>query len=87
MGKILNALKAGVGAAIKTGGPKRYQVKGRALKCPACGNDRFAKGEAQLHTGGMTFVGLEWTQRASATLACTECSRLEWFLEEPDEST
>lgn len=31
----------------------------------------------------MTFVGLEWTQREAVTLACTKCSRLEWFLEEP----
>lgn len=49
MSRFLNAVKAGVGAALKsTDGSKRYLVRGNALKCPACGNDSFAKGEAQL---------------------------------------
>ncbi|MBK7908304.1 MAG: DNA-binding protein [Gemmatimonadetes bacterium] len=82
----MRAVKAGIGAAAGSSGPRRYQVAGRALKCPMCGHDHFARGEAQLHSMGMTFVGLEWAQKEATTLACAQCSRVEWFLDAPDEA-
>ncbi len=84
MSNFLRAVKAGVGAALNAAGPRRYRVGERALLCTACGHDQFVKGEAQLQTAGMTFVGLDWTQREATTLACARCSHLAWFLDAPE---
>lgn len=85
MAGFLSAMKAGLSAAIRANGPSRYQVEGRVIVCPICGHDRFAKGRAQLHTSGMTLMDLEWLQDEATTLACASCSRLEWFLDAPEE--
>jgi hypothetical protein len=37
-----------------------------------------------LNTPGMTFFGLDWANRAASVLACTRCSHLEWYLQEPE---
>lgn len=84
MGSFFKAVKAGVNAALVNEGPQRYHVGGNMLRCPVCQNDRFARGKAQLHTAGMTFIGLDWAQSEAATLACIQCSRVEWFLDLPD---
>lgn len=84
MSDFLRAVRAGFDAVVRANGPRRYQVAGRILSCPACGHDRFVIGTAQLQTSGMSFVGLDWTQKESSTLACVVCSRIEWFLNAPE---
>ena len=84
MSNFFKAVKAGVSAALESEGPRSYQVAGAVLRCPVCQHDKFARGSAQLNTAGMTFVGLDWAQREVTTLACVQCSRLEWFLHLPD---
>jgi hypothetical protein len=34
----------------------------------------------------MTFLNLDWANRTAATLTCTSCGRIEWFLADPEES-
>jgi hypothetical protein len=84
--KFLRALRAGVSAAIGNDGAKRYRAGGRSLACSACGGQTFARGTAQLQSAGMSFIGLEWTQKEATTLACATCSRVEFFLDAPDEA-
>jgi len=34
---------------------------------------------------GNFFNRLDWANRSAATLACTACGRIEWFLSDPEE--
>ena len=59
-------------------------MAGKPVGCSHCAYDRFVEGRAQLNTAGMTFFDLEWASRSAATLACTRCGHIEWFLEDPE---
>lgn len=85
MKKFFNAIAAG--ARAMTSGPStdRYEVAGRAVRCPHCGGEEFIEGRAQLNTAGLTFFKLDWANRSAATLACVGCGRVEWFLADPEE--
>jgi hypothetical protein len=37
------------------------------------------------NTAGLTFLNLDWANRSAATLTCTACGRIEWFLADPEE--
>ena len=65
-------------------GPDKYRVEGKEVICPHCSNQVFAEGSAQLHTAGMTFIGLEWLQPSAYTLLCSKCGRIEWFMQKPE---
>lgn len=82
MGKFFDALTRGFDAG--SGGPQRFALEGKTIRCPHCGNDTFAEGRAQLNTAGMTFFNLDWANRSAVTLACAECGRIEWFMQEPE---
>ena len=86
MKRLLSALAAGAKATV---GPNqetsRFEVAGIAVRCPHCGGDEFIEGRALLNTAGMTMIGLDWANRSAATLVCTGCGRIEWFLADPEE--
>lgn len=63
---------------------QRYQVAGKKVACPHCGEDNFDTGTAMLNTAGMTLLGLDWADRSAHLLICTSCSRVEWFLQAPE---
>jgi hypothetical protein len=44
------------------------------------------EGRAQLNTAGLTFFNLDWANRSAATLTCTSCGRIEWYLTDPKKS-
>jgi len=82
MGRFLDSFRAGrEGKDLPDG--DTFVVAGYDVKCKHCGNDRFLEGRAQLHTAGMTFLKLEWLNASAATLTCTKCGRLEWFVGDP----
>lgn len=83
MGSFFNGLKRAAKAMAEGAGPDRYEVESKLVRCPHCGHDRFAAGEALLNTVGMTFVGLDWANRTASTLMCDECGRIEWFGQKP----
>jgi len=62
---------------------ERYAVAGKFVACTHCQRDRFVEGSALLNTAGMSFMNLDWANRAAATLTCTNCGRIEWFLSDP----
>src|SRR5436190_20238513 len=80
MSKFWTALTRAAKATADAFGPSKYKVEGKQVTCPHCGNQQFAEGSAQLHTAGMTFIGLEWAQKSAWTLLCSECGRIEWFM-------
>jgi DNA-directed RNA polymerase subunit RPC12/RpoP len=73
MGKFIDAVKAGVGAAMEDLQPGRFAVDGRAVRCPYCGGEKFAR--RQLHSfDGVLLTGV----------ACTECSTTIVFERHPE---
>ena len=85
MGQFFTAVKRGLEAMGEAPTGERYSVAGRAVSCGHCGHDQFVEGRAQLNTAGMTFLNLDWANRSAATLTCTACGRIEWFLADPEE--
>jgi predicted nucleic-acid-binding Zn-ribbon protein len=86
LGKFYTAVKRGVEAMGEAPTGERYTVAGKAVTCPHCSRDRFVEGRAQLNTAGMTFLNLDWANRSAATLTCTSCGHMEWFLADPKEA-
>jgi uncharacterized protein len=84
MGRFLEAIKKGFEGVGSAPEGERFSVAAKPVTCPHCGHDRFIEGRAQLNTAGMTFLKLDWANRSAATLACTTCGRIEWFLEDPE---
>lgn len=63
-----------------------FAVAGKGVVCTHCAGNRFIEGRAQLNTAGMTFLNLDWANRSAATLTCTACGHIEWFLADPQEA-
>lgn len=61
--------------------PKYYIIKGNELKCPICGNDKFHSRRVQLNTTLATFFNLDWANRSATCLVCSDCTHIQWFLE------
>jgi predicted nucleic-acid-binding Zn-ribbon protein len=70
------------GLAGKTGG-ETFVVAGKTVSCRHCAHAEFIEGRAQLNTAGMTFFKLDWANASAATLTCTNCGLIEWFLGDP----
>jgi hypothetical protein len=85
MGRFFTAVKRGVEAMGEFPDGERYLVAGKGVSCGHCAGDRFVEGRAQLNTAGMSFLNLDWANRSAATLTCTSCGRIEWFLADPEE--
>lgn len=85
MGKFFTAAKRGFQAMGEAPEGERYAVAGKTVACPHCSHDRFVEGHAQLNTAGLTFLNLDWANRSAATLTCTSCGRIEWYLADPEE--
>jgi hypothetical protein len=85
MGQFFTAVKRGLEAMGEAPTGERYSVAGRSVSCGHCQHDHFVEGRAQLNTAGMTFLNLDWANRSAATLTCTACGRIEWFLADPEE--
>lgn len=84
MATFAERLRRAVRAAESVWEPGPYRLEGKTVTCPQCGGTEFAHGTAQLNTAGLTFVGLDWTNKSAHTLMCSECGRIEWFGQEPE---
>ncbi len=85
MGNFFNALSRMGQSMGESPEGERYTVAGKPVRCTHCTHDRFVEGRAQLNTAGLSFLNLDWANRSAATLTCTACGRIEWFLADPDE--
>jgi predicted nucleic-acid-binding Zn-ribbon protein len=86
MSKFFSGLQRGLQSMGDEPDGERYTVAGKSVTCAHCSHDRFVEGRAQLNTAGMSFLNLDWANRSAATLTCTNCGRIEWFLADPEES-
>jgi uncharacterized protein len=64
--------------------PHSFQLEGKSITCPHCGNVQFVKKSILLNTPGLTFLNLDWANKTATTLACTKCSQILWFMREPE---
>ena len=68
----------------KDTGPHTFQIKGKLVNCPHCGNTQFLQKQILLNTPGMTFFSLDWANKTASVLICTKCSQILWFNTEPE---
>jgi uncharacterized protein with PIN domain len=62
--------------------PQQVMVKGKELRCSVCGHDVFQPRKAQLNTKAATLLNIDWANKSAQCYICTNCSHIEWFLEE-----
>jgi hypothetical protein len=84
MARFFEALKAGVRAFKEGTEPSEYSVAGRPVRCPHCGERKFAPGSALLNTRSRSAFNVDWADPSASILICAECGRIEWFANEPD---
>lgn len=84
MSNFFDAVKAGMRGAMNAVGPGRFLAAGLPVVCPHCRGEVFEQREAQLNTAGMTFLNLDWMNRAGTALICTCCGLIQWFGKTPD---
>ena len=85
--KFFTAVKRGFQATGEAPAGERYTVAANDVPGLHCSHDRFVEGRAQLNTAGLTFFNLDWANRSAATLTCTSCGRIEWYLTDPEEAS
>jgi hypothetical protein len=62
----------------------RFRVGGVMVRCSHCGGEEFDTGSALLNTRGRTLLGIDFTDRGANLLICTQCTHVEWFVDEPE---
>ncbi len=55
-------------------------IKGNKLECVICKNDKFWERETLMNTKGMTFLKLDWANKAAQNYICDNCGYVHWFL-------
>ena len=62
---------------------KKVTIKGKALKCPFCGNDKFYEFVVRLNTVATTFFSGIWSLFAKKAncYACSKCGRKQEFVQ------
>jgi len=85
MGRFFDALKAGVKGFKDANDPSEYSVAGRPVRCPHCGEGKFAPASALLNTRARSAFNMDWADPSATILVCAECGRIEWFVNEPTE--
>lgn len=86
MGRFFEALKAGVKGFKEANDPRGYSVAGRPVRCPHCGETKFAPATALLNTRARSAFNVDWADPGATILVCAECGRVEWFVSEPAET-
>jgi predicted nucleic-acid-binding Zn-ribbon protein len=57
-------------------------LNGKAMKCQVCGNEKFWRRSAQLHTGVASFFNVEWASPTCTCVICSSCGYIHWFFPE-----
>jgi uncharacterized protein len=84
--RLLEAGKAGIGAAISGMQPGGYYAGGKKVICPHCQHDQFESQSSLVNTRGLTFFKLDWLNAAATTLSCSNCGLIQWFGIQPERS-
>ena len=63
--------------------PQKVSIENRPVSCCHCGHDEFYYRETLLNTRGMTFLDLQWLNKAAQSYICAQCGYIMWFAEVP----
>jgi uncharacterized protein len=85
VGRFFRAVRSGFTSMGEAPTGDQFTVAGKTVRCRHCGGDHFVEGRAQLNSAGLSFLNLDWANRSAATLTCTGCGLIEWFLADPEE--
>lgn len=85
MGRFIDSLKAGVKGFQQSFEPQEYSVGGKPVRCPHCGEGKFAPSSALLNSRSLTAFNVDWADPSATILVCAECGRIEWFMHAPTE--
>ena len=85
MGKFFTAVKRGFQAMGKHRRASATSSRARPSRVYTARTTDSSKGRAQLNTAGLTFFNLDWANRSAATLICTSCGGIDWYLTDPEE--
>jgi predicted nucleic-acid-binding Zn-ribbon protein len=71
---------------VPTSKEKKVKIRGKEIRCPICGNDKFFQRNGLMETPGMTFLGLDWMNKEAYNFICSDCGYVYWFLRDIVES-
>ena len=85
MGRYWEALKAGVRAFNEGPDPSEYAIAGKPVRCPHCGEGKFATSRALLNTRGRTAFGARTRAQSLSHHPHPRrmSGRIEWYATEP----
>ena len=63
----------------KAQGGRQLWVRDRTFSCHVCGGTTFIQREVQLNTAGMSFLDLDWLNRAADGAVCESCGYVHLF--------
>jgi uncharacterized protein len=84
MGNFFKAVRSGLQGTSEAAEGEHFKVAEKPVACSHCAHNLFVEGRAQLNTAALSFLNLDWANRSAATLVCTRCGHIEWFLEAPE---
>ena len=84
--KIIAGLKAAAESITSPRKAHSYTVAGKKVVCVHCENILFHKERASLNTASSSMCNTEWMDHEAHTLICANCSRIEWFYDDPTEN-
>jgi hypothetical protein len=64
----------------RAGEAKEFEVLGKQLTCPICGNTRFTMRRSLLNTRALTFLDLDWANRRATNFVCQSRGHILWFV-------
>ena len=70
-----------IGVEMEESEAGRYEIDGRPVKCPHCGNDLFWTRTTLMNTRGVTFLGFDWANKEAQNYICDRCGYVLWFLD------
>jgi hypothetical protein len=59
---------------------RAYIISGKTLSCPICQHTAFWTRQTLMNTTGMTFFGIEWSNRKATNYVCDNCGHVLWFM-------
>ena len=81
---ITRGLKAAFKALLSGPDPRSFRAGDRSIRCPHCQSILFYDRKVSLSTSFSAITNTEWADSEAAALVCSNCSRIEWFLDDPE---
>lgn len=61
---------------------QQYEIKGKELVCPVCGEKKFLTRSSLLNTPGLSFLNFDFANKQADNYICNNCGYIMWFFPE-----